>query len=777
MKISCNKLKNYIKDSNQIDWLAIWDKFSIRTAEVEEVVEIGKDIRDVVAVEITKCEKHETKDNYHVLEVTDGIKSYSILCGAPNVKLGMIAPLVKVKGMVKGFVIEEKKIAGVLSEGMLCAGDELGLNDDHDGIIELPNDTILGIDIKEIYPIEDIVIEIDNKSLTNRPDLWGHYGIAREIAAITEKELLPLELENIVNDKNDLNIIVKDKENCLRYCGITLDNIKTNKTPLEMQIFLKYVGIRPISLMVDLTNYVMLELGQPMHAFDKNMINGVTVDSTLEEVKFNTLDGIERVLPIKSLVIENENEIVAVAGIMGGENSSITETTKSIFLESATFDSANIRKTSSSLGLRTDASLRYEKTLDPELCEESVKRFIYLLKTIDNDVTISSNITDIYSKKYPSVTVNLTKSKLRKYMGIEVPDEKVKSILERLNFKVEVNEESYSVKVPSNRATKDVSMDADIIEEISRMYGYENIEETPINVDSTFTIYEEINEEEYNVKSFLTRKYAASEVHSYLWYDSQFLKDCNIEKENVTVINKTDNNILRDDLTLSLLPFVKNNFKNLDLVKIYEIGTIVNNDENKRALSIIVASSSSKAEETYKYTKQIVVELFENIKHRKVSFRETTSKEYYENGYSLSILIDGEEYGTINVTNSKINYNLGKKKFVSSVEIDFDKFLTLNKKEIIHEEKSKYQEVTLDYTILVDSSKKYSYLEEILNAYNNDFVNSYKLLDIYNNENINKYSIRFNVSSLERTLDNKDLQNIKSTFMKHIKENNLEIIE
>lgn len=776
MKISCNKLKSHIKESNKIDWIKVWDKFAIRTAEVENIEIKGEDLKGVVVVEITKCEEHATKSNYHVLEVSDGKENYSILCGAPNVKKGLKAFLVKVGGSVQGFEIAEKKIAGVLSQGMLCAGDELGINDDHDGIIELPDNIVLGTDIHDVYPINDIIIEIDNKSLTNRPDLWGHYGIAREIAAITENELLPLETIDVINDKGELDIKIKNENTCFRYCGITIDNIKNNVTPMEMQIFLKYVGLRSISLLVDLTNYVMLEIGQPMHAFDKRIVKNIEVDMSKSGEEFTTLDNIVRKLNDEVLLIKNSNEIFGLAGIMGGLESEILEDTTSIFLESATFDATTIRKAATFLGHRTDASIRYEKSLDPEMCDFAIKRFIYLLKMTNENIEITSNLTDIYVKKYGKIKVSLKKEKLKKYLGFEIDEKIVCKILTSLNFACISNVDEYIVEVPSNRATKDISMDADIIEEISRMYGYENIEEQPLRVDSTFTILENINEEEFKVKSFLTKKYNSSEVHSYLWYESTFLKECNIEKENVKIINKTDNNILRDDLSLALLPMIKNNFKNFNEVNIYEIGTVIKNNENKRVLSIIGGCPENNAEKFYEKHKKIVVELFKTLKGKSVRFELSECESYYNKDYSLNIIVDNEVYGKINVVNSKISYILGKKKFVVTIDIDFDKYLNLDKENKFIKELSKYQETELDYTILMNKNKNYSDLEKILSSYQHDLIVNYKLIGIYETNEFNKYQIRILANSKEKTLDATDLSNIQTTFIQYIENNNLEIL-
>lgn len=777
MLISCNKLKEHIKNSNDIDWLNIWDKFTIRCAEVEGITDKGKDLQDVVVVEITKCENHPTKEKYHILEVSDGTKTYHILCGAPNVKIGLKCFLVKVGGKVSGITIEEKKIAGVLSEGMLCAGDELGISDSHEGLFELPSDTELGLDIKDLLPVEDIIVEIDNKSLTNRPDLWGHYGIAREIAAITNHELLPLPILEIENNQKDLDIVIKNQDLCKRYCGLTIDNITNNTTPIEMQIFLKYTGMRSISLIVDLTNYVMLELGAPMHAFDKRIVKNIVVDNASDNTKFITLDGMERTLNKDNLVIKNGSEISAIAGVMGGMDSEIKEDTTSIFLESANFDSTSVRKTAISLGLRTEASARYEKSLDPEICPQALKRITYLLKKYNPNLVVSSNLTDIYPHPFIPFKVTLTKQKLTTYMGFTLASDFVIKTLENLSFKVEEKEDKYIVTVPSYRATKDISLDADLIEEIARMYGYENIKPEPLKLPLTFKVHEHIWDDEYAIKEFLTSHYNASEVHSYLWYDNEFLKENDLHPKNITVVNKADNNILRENLSLSLIPFVQKNFKNYSKFIIYEIGTVIINGENKRHLSVILASSDELLQASYEQAKKIVEELFLQQKNQIVTFESTNTESYNNEKYAKDIIVDKINVGKLNVINNKMSNNIAKKKSIVTIEIDFDKYETIPKQAITLKEVNKYQETTLDYTIITEKNCTYKDVETIVTSFKNEYIKSFKLIDIYEDIENLKYSFRFIVGSDEKTLSSKELDNIQKTFKQHLANNNLKIVE
>ena len=683
MLISCNRLKKYIKNAQDIDFLHIWDDFTLRVAEVEGVQVKGNDMDNVVTAKIVSCEKHPESDKLSLLKVSDGEKEYNIVCGAPNVRVGLIGALVRDGGMVSGFKIKTRKLAGYPSEGMMCAVDELGIGTDHEGILELPSDTPIGVDFKKLYPVEDIIVEIDNKSLTNRPDLWGHYGIAREVCAITEHELLPLDLLDIPNNQKDLDIKVSNQELCKRYCGLKIENLQNNKTPLEMQIFLHYAGMRSINLFVDLTNFLMLELGQPMHAFDARVVKNIDVKLAKEKDTYTTLDGVERLLSKDTLMITNGDAYFGIAGVMGGLDSEILPDTTSVFLESACFDAGSIRKSAVRLGLRTEASARYEKSLDPNMCDVALKRLAYLLKNENPNMVIASNLTDVYPEPLKEKTVILKKDKLKAYTAIDFSDDEVVKSLKSLDFKVKVLEDAYEVIVPTFRATKDVSMDADIIEEIVRLYGYNNFKEIPLKLELTGKEEDTVWNHEYDVKRFLATSYRLNEVHSYLWYDSSLLKDCHLEKEGVTLLGKNENNLLRDDLSLSLLPIVKNNLKNVDKVGIFEIGTVILHNENSRHLSVLLADSEEKMKDLYYEAKEIVVSLFKSLKHKKVEFRKDRPNSYYDENLSYEILVDKKSVGYLEVFNGTCTRYIGKKKALVAIDIDFDKYVEISVTEIL----------------------------------------------------------------------------------------------
>ena len=458
MFVSINWIKEYV-DLEGLDIKKLINSFTLATAEVEDIIYKGEDIQNVVVGEIVSIEDHPNSKKLHLLKVDGGDRLYDVVCGAANVRENMKIAFVKAGGKVPAGDITKATVAGYESEGMCCSAFELGLSDDKSGLMEIDVDVPNGTDLKDIYPIDDIIFEVDNKSLTNRPDLWGHYGIAREFAALTDRELKPLPLSDLSYDGDKkIKVTVTRPDLVYRYSCVKMDNITKNVSPMAMQIRLYYCGMRGINLLADLTNYIMLEMGQPTHAFDANKIDEIVVGTPEENCKFTTLDNVERDITTDTLLINNGSTPVAIAGIMGGLDSEIVGDTDAVVLECANFDGVCVRKSSSRLGLRTDASARYEKMIDPEMTVTAAKRFAYLLKSVDEGARVASQLTDEYVKKYPEISITFDKAYVDKYTGIDITEERIVKTLTALGFGVEKNDDSFTVAVPSYRATKDVTI-------------------------------------------------------------------------------------------------------------------------------------------------------------------------------------------------------------------------------------------------------------------------------------------------------------------------------
>jgi phenylalanyl-tRNA synthetase beta chain len=775
MKISCNILKKHIKNSNTIDFLNIWDKFTIRTAEVEGVEIKGANTDGIVTGKIIECEKHPQSNKLHILKVDIGSEILQIVCGAPNVKVGLIGALVKVGGHIDGMEISVRPLVGVDSYGMMCSPKELGISDDHTGILELPSDTKIGIPFEDLVPYKDIIVEIDNKSLTHRPDLWGHYGIAREIAAITNHELLPLDLNNENPKGEKLNIKINNPELCYRYIGVKLSNIENNVTPLWMQVFLYYAGMRSINLLVDLTNYVMLELGQPMHAFDSRTVKNIEVGLAKDNTTYTTLDGTVRKLTHEELMIQNDGKYFAIAGVMGGLDSEVLPDTNSIVLESATFEPSTVRKTAIRLGLRTEASSRYEKSLDPNMAILATRRFIYILKELNPNLSFSSTITDVYPTIQKENEITLNKDLLYKYMGFKIDDEVVKNILTSLEFKVTINKDNYLVTAPTFRSTKDITIAADVIEEISRMYGYENFEHLPLKMDVTFMPKEESFDSEYDLKYYLSVKYHLHEINTYLWNKTSFLKKLNININNVKLLGKTDDNILRNDLSLSMLENASYNIKNYENFGLFEIGTTIINNECERHLSIILVSDLDKIKDSYYQIKDIATNIYKELKNLNVKFNTSKAEAYYNNDLTMSITGNDQVLGEIKVFNREVSNKISKKKAFVVLDLNIDTFTNLPIIVNNYTEISKYPTTVLDYTIITKKGTFYENLDSILNKFSSPIILKRELVDIYLNDENKKVTIRYTVGAQDKTLTSEELTNFKEEFIKFINQNGLSI--
>ncbi len=787
---------NWIKDFVNLDGIDIKDliyKFTMSTAEVEGIIEYGKNTRDVVVAKVLSVENVENSKKLHKLVVDIGDKKVNCICGAPNVKEGIKVAFAKEGSLVNGLSITKTTIAGHESSGMCLSERELGISDDNSGIMILDDKYNIGEDIKNIIPIDDIIYEIDNKSLTNRPDLWGHYGIAREIAAITNRKLKPLEVENLdkYNDLKKLDINIEDSNLCYRYTGLTIDNVNKKTSSYKMKTRLTYCGLRPISLLVDMTNYIMLELGQPMHAFDKEFIKKINVKTLKNDEEFVTLDGNKRNLKQGTLMIYNENKPVAIAGVMGGENTQITDATTSLFLESANFNAVSVRKTASAIALRTDASARYEKTLDPELTKLAIERFVKVLKDEEDDIKVSSRLSDVYVNKYPVITIDISREYINKKIGVNFSDEMIEKVLTSLYFKIIENKNgNFKIEVPSFRATKDVSGKADIIEEISRIYGYDNIvpqtnlwKVEPVKEDS-------LRELEYNIKTLLAQKYGMSEVHSYVWYDTKLNSELGIEvHDNLKIVNglsKLDST-LRYNMVPTMLYAIYKNIKNFDEIGVFEIGRTFDYKEKgkdcvENKVLGIGKSSISKTEEELMFEVKSMIENIANI-NKHVSLSYVCNSKFDDNFIhpvnSYEVKYGDECLGYISVLNPRIKDAINKKSNIVVAQINIDMLDKIKYLDIQYEEISKYQTVDFDLSIIVDKNVSYFEIEKVIKDANMQYLKSYSLIDVYENEEKLKdkknITIRFNIGSSDKTLTKEEIDEERIKLITNLGKYNMNI--
>lgn len=789
MKISLNWIKDFV-DLSGISVKDIWYRFTMSAAEVDDVVEMGKDIKNVVVGKVVSMEPHPSSGKLKICKVDTGKGIVQSVCGAPNVREGILVPFAKEGGSIKKVAeVKKAQVSGVDSCGILCSASEIGISDNHEGVLILDGDYAPGTDIKSIIPMDDVIIEIDNKSLTNRPDLWGHYGIAREMAAIFRRTLKPLEIAEGLENSSlpDLNIKIEDPRKCYRYTGLKINNIKTRVSPLEMQVRLYYCGMRPISLIVDLTNYLMMETGQPMHAFDKRLVDGIIIKSTSAPMKFHTLDSVERTIPEDVLMICNLEKPVAIAGIMGGENSEVASDTDGIILESANFEGASLRKNSTKIGLRTEASARFEKMLDPNLTAVSVKRFVKLLKDAQKDVVISSNLTDVYPVPLKPIKITIDKPYIDKYIGNIVTSEEIVSILRSLEFGVQQEGDLFYIDVPSFRSTKDITIKADIIEEISRIYGYDNIVPQTIEVALQPLDYNEIRLADHKVRELLSEKFAFSEVNSYIWYNNTYNSSIGIEaRGNVKLLNPhaRDMNTLRDSMVPTMLEFAEVNRKGFDDFSIYEIGGVFNAPDTKSKCSehknlCLLAASKLKDEDTLFYTlKGITTAMLGVLKNMEPEYVPAESKEsqtpWLHPVKSVEVKLNGQLLGTISAVHPQIRQKMDKKLNMIFAELNLTELHSIEPKAVKYKEPSRYPEVTLDYSFLADTSVPFDKIKADIGAYTSSILADYGFVDIYKGKGLpegkKSMTFRFVLGSRDKTLASEEINEFSSGLLKYMED-------
>ena len=761
MFISINWIKDFV-DLSGLDIDELIHKFSLSTAEVEnEIFYKGSDVSGVVVAEIKSVENHPESKKLHLLKVDAGDgKLTDVVCGAPNVKVGMKTAFAKVGARLGEIEITPRELAGFTSCGMCCSEKEIGISDDHSGIMELDESLANGTDIKDVMEIDDIVFEVDNKSLTNRPDLWGHYGIAREFAALAGRPLKPLDTVNLTEYKELPKVDMKIEDPlCYRYSCLQFENITRKISPANMRIRLYYCGMRAINFLADLTNYLMLEMGQPMHAFDSRKVEKIRIKRFETPFEFQTLDGVERHIDENTLMICNDNTPVAIAGIMGGLDSEIVEDTTSLTLESATFDAVSIRKSSARLSHRTDASMRYEKSLDPEMTVTAVARFVKLLSDFDGGVKVTSCLTDEYAKKFDKVTLSFDKRFVDRYTGIEIDNDTIVKTLTALGFKVTLDGDDFTVDVPSWRATKDVTLKADIIEEITRIYGYDNFDvhtaAAPLYPVRPFA--EKSIEDK--IKDILVKEFSLHEVHSYIWeYTDEYKKLGIVTEPNVKLLNATNPNIetIRKSMIPTQLCQVKTNSSYAPSFGIFEIGRTVDGiDENNlcrehKKLAVTLFSKTETTEELYFKLIRMISVAVDDIKHKSLSFTvKETGLNYIHPKNFNAIICDGKEIGEIGVVHPEVLKNIDKKANVVFLEIDMKDLVETENAGIKYAEASKYPSIEVDVTFVAETFRP---IKEAIALINSELVKKTSVVDTYNDANGKSITIRIVFSHPERTL-------------------------
>ncbi len=783
MFLSMNWIKDFV-DLSGLDELELINRFSLSTAEVEnDIQHKGSDISGVVVAEILSVEPHPESKKLHLLKVdAGGDTPTDVVCGAPNVRVGMKTAFAPVGARLGEIEIAPRPLAGYMSHGMCCSERELGISDDHAGIMEITDDVVNGTDIKELYAIDDIIFEVDNKSLTNRPDLWSHYGIAREFSAIARRPLRALPTEDLTayDALPQVDMKIEDPL-CQRYSCLQFENISRLISPVNMRIRLYYCGMRAINFLADMTNYLMLEMGQPMHAFDSRKVGSIRIKRFDHEFDFTTLDGVQRHIDTDTLMICNGDTPVAIAGIMGGLDSQIVEDTHTLTLESATFDAVSIRKSTVRLSHRTDASMRYEKSLDPALTTAAIARFVYLLRQYDSGVQVKSSLTDDYAYHYPEITLSFDKAYVDRYTGIAIDNDTIVDTLSRLGFAVTLSGDDFTVTVPSWRATKDVTIKADIIEEITRIFGYDNFEVHTAAAPLFPTRPEYVKKDEDNIKDILVKKYNLHEVHSYIWNYVDELSDIGIDNVGrIKLQNASNPNIetIRSSMIPTQLCQVRSNLGYAPSFGIFEIGRVVTGMKDglcieEKHLAVTLYQKGADVRSLYYRLKEMIEELALELKHLPVAFAPVSPEREYEHPTNLyEIIVDGTSIGRIGILHPSVQKKLDRRAVVVFAELDVDRFAAIDSADIVYDEPSKYPSIEIDLSFL---TSRFEPIKKAIDAASCALIRKVEVIDIYEAEDASSIAVRLTFSDNTRTLTRDEVTAVSDSIVDTLEQSGIRL--
>ncbi|WP_338409817.1 phenylalanine--tRNA ligase subunit beta [uncultured Flavobacterium sp.] len=804
MRISYNWLKQFIK----IDWeseetAALLTDLGLEVEGVEKFESLKGGLKGVIVGHVLTCEKHPDADKLKIttVDLGDGNPPVQIVCGAPNVAAGQKVPVATIGTKLydkegKSFEIKKGKIRGQESHGMICAEDELGLGESHDGILILDSSLLAGTLAKDVFNIEtDEVFEI---GLTpNRADAMSHWGVARDLRAgliqsnITS-ELITPSVSSFKVDKRVLkiDIEVENKKLVPRYCGVTISGIEVKSSPAWLQNRLKSIGITPKNNIVDVTNYVMHELGQPTHAFDANKIKGnkIFVKTVEAGTKFTTLDGVERILDAEDIMICNAEDPMCIAGVYGGLKSGVSENTQNIFLESAYFNPISVRKTAKRHGLNTDASFRYERGIDPIITKYALKRAALLIQEVAGG-EITSDIIEISSNIVEDFSVFLSFDRINKVIGEELNRETIKTILMSLEIKINsITESGLGLTIPAYRV--DVQRDIDVIEEILRVYGYNSI---GFSKKVSATISNSPRTEEYKIQNILANQLCSQGFHEMMANSLTSpeyieLSDQLSPNETVTIINplSTELSAMRQSLLFSGLEAISFNInRRKNNLRLYEFGKTYHKIENgfEERKHLCLYTTGNKAAENWNITasksdffsmKGYVMSLLTRLGlDKKVSSLPFENDVFSE---GLAFVIGNERIIEFGIVKKAILKSFDIKQEVVYADVNWESIQKYMNNKLKLSEISKFPDVRRDLALLIDKDITFEAIYKIAKQTDKTLIKEISLFDVFegNNlpENKKSYAVSFIMNDANKTLDEKQIekvmQKLQTNFEKEV---------
>ena len=802
MKVSLNWIRDYVQLPADADLKKLAYDLTMSTVEVEDATDLGASFHDMVVGVINTIEQHPNADKLKVCKTDIGGRVEDIVCGGSNLREGMKVAVALPGAMCKwhgeGDLVEIKKskLRGVDSYGMICGAVEIGLADlfptkEEAHILDLSDfDAPAGTPLADALDLNDIILEIDNKSMTNRPDLWGHYGIAREIAALYDLPMTQFpHFDRNVENTSGFHVTVEDAERCPRMTGTQIENVCVKPAPYWMQVRIWKTGMRPINALVDITNYVMLATGQPSHAYDSDHIAGhIIVRRAKAGETLTLLNGKELPLSTDDLTIADDAGIVGLAGVMGGAKDSILPTTSKVILEIANFQAAGIRRTALRYDNRTEASARYEKAIDPERCDQALDLSMQLFSDLYPEMKVTG-LVDEYPRHLKQAEIDVPLSWLERRLGKRLSPDEIKHKMELLGYSITFNGDNMHVVVPTWRSTGDVSIQADIMEEVARMYGYENFEAEPITTTFDGAINQLDKDLERRIKEYLAIRCGMQEIFTYPWMEESYVNAVLQSTEGILSLSTPPSpaeRFVRSSLLPNLCKAVVKNERYFNEFSIFETAQVFR-DENytspydpreklpsqRKNVAGAFATTDKDITALFRKAKGVVEMMARYVHMETLTFRQTEKPVWADNVVWLNIYRGDEKVGDLALLAKKVSMACGIKNLnVMLFQLDQDSLVPLKSRTNTFTHLAEYPMTDYDISLLVDGSVQWKDVAQTVRGIKSELLHGAAFVDEYRGKQVpagkKSLTLRLAIGSKDKTLTSAEIEEVASGVLNKI---------
>ena len=802
MKVSLNWIRDYVQLPADADLKKLAYDLTMSTVEVEDATDLGASFHDMVVGVINTIEQHPNADKLKVCKTDIGGRVEDIVCGGSNLREGMKVAVALPGAMCKwhgeGDLVEIKKskLRGVDSYGMICGAVEIGLADlfptkEEAHILDLSDfDAPAGTPLADALDLNDIILEIDNKSMTNRPDLWGHYGIAREIAALYDLPMTQFpHFDRNVENTSGFHVTVEDAERCPRMTGTQIENVCVKPAPYWMQVRIWKTGMRPINALVDITNHVMLATGQPSHAYDTDHIAGhIIVRRAKAGETLTLLNGKELPLSTDDLTIADDAGIVGLAGVMGGAKDSILPTTSKVILEIANFQAAGIRRTALRYDNRTEASARYEKAIDPERCDQALDLSMQLFSDLYPEMKVTG-LVDEYPRHLKQAEIDVPLSWLERRLGKRLSPDEIKHKMELLGYGITFNGDNMHVVVPTWRSTGDVSIQADIMEEVARMYGYENFEAEPITTTFDGAINQLDKDLERRIKEYLAIRCGMQEIFTYPWMEESYVNAVLQSTEGILSLSTPPSpaeRFVRSSLLPNLCKAVVKNERYFNEFSIFETAQVFR-DENytspydpreklpsqRKNVAGAFATTDKDITALFRKAKGVVEMMARYVHMEALTFKQAEKPVWADNVVWLNIYRGDEKVGDLALLAKKVSMACGIKNMnVMLFQLDQDSLVPLKSRTNTFTHLAEYPMTDYDISLLVDGSVQWKDVAQTVRGIKSELLHGAAFVDEYRGKQVpagkKSLTLRLAIGSKDKTLTSAEIEEVASGVLNKI---------